>query len=690
MAARKTSYTASDIQVLEGLEPVRKRPAMYIGGTDATGYHHLLWEILDNSVDEVINGYATRIEVTLHADGKTATVTDDGRGIPVDLMPKYKKPALEVILTTLHSGGKFEQGNYIHSGGLHGVGSSVVNALSSELIARVKRDGKHHVQTYSKGLATSKLKAEGNARGTGTSMTFTPDAEIFGLKQKFDAALIRDRLEAKSYLHRGMIVVFRDETQKPAVEDTFQHDGGIAEYLAKVVAQRGKNTVPAAPRAPSPETEKAVAVTTDEGVPETDLTEQGGEIPSVPAAAPLQIPPGALFYKASEGDVRCELALVWTEATDEHLRSYVNGIPTPNGGTHEAGVRSGVVKAVRNYLETHGLAPKGVTLTAEDIREGICAILSSYVVEPQFQGQTKGKLNNPEVTAQIDGVVRPALENWLNENKTVAEPVVARIILAARAREASRAAAQQVTRKTAISHRLNLPGKLADCASTNPSESELFIVEGDSAGGSAKQGRDRRTQAILPLRGKVLNSEQASTEKIGQNKELQDIVSALGCGIGDEYEEVRLRYGKIFLLMDADSDGHHISTLLLTFFYRHMTKLITGGHVYLAQPPLYKIEIGKDTYWALDDKERERILKEKQKGNAKPVIMRFKGLGEMSAEALKQTTLDPKRRLSLKVTIKQGDELQTEQTINELFGKDVSARFKFIMERAGEVKELDV
>ncbi|HEY2027868.1 MAG TPA: DNA topoisomerase IV subunit B [Myxococcales bacterium] len=690
MAARKTSYTASDIQVLEGLEPVRKRPAMYIGGTDATGYHHLLWEILDNSVDEVINGYATRIEVTLHADGKTATVTDDGRGIPVDLMPKYKKPALEVILTTLHSGGKFEQGNYIHSGGLHGVGSSVVNALSSELIARVKRDGKHHVQTYSKGLATSKLKAEGNARGTGTSMTFTPDAEIFGLKQKFGAALIRDRLEAKSYLHRGMIVVFRDETQKPAVEDTFQHDGGIAEYLAKVVAQRGKNTVPAAPRAPSPETEKAVAVTTDEGVPETDLTEQGGEIPSVPAAAPLQIPPGALFYKASEGDVRCELALVWTEATDEHLRSYVNGIPTPNGGTHEAGVRSGVVKAVRNYLETHGLAPKGVTLTAEDIREGICAILSSYVVEPQFQGQTKGKLNNPEVTAQIDGVVRPALENWLNENKTVAEPVVARIILAARAREASRAAAQQVTRKTAISHRLNLPGKLADCASTNPSESELFIVEGDSAGGSAKQGRDRRTQAILPLRGKVLNSEQASTEKIGQNKELQDIVSALGCGIGDEYEEVRLRYGKIFLLMDADSDGHHISTLLLTFFYRHMTKLITGGHVYLAQPPLYKIEIGKDTYWALDDKERERILKEKQKGNAKPVIMRFKGLGEMSAEALKQTTLDPKRRLSLKVTIKQGDELQTEQTINELFGKDVSARFKFIMERAGEVKELDV
>ncbi|HEY5676274.1 MAG TPA: ATP-binding protein, partial [Myxococcales bacterium] len=456
MAVRKTRYSAADIQVLEGLEPVRKRPAMYIGGTDASGYHHLLWELLDNSVDEVINGYASRIEVTLHKDGKTATVTDDGRGIPVDVMPKYKKSALEVILTTLHSGGKFEQGNYIHSGGLHGVGSSVVNALSSKLVARVKRDGKHHVQEYSKGVATSKLKAEGNARGTGTSITFTPDAEIFGLRAKFDAALIRDRLEAKSYLHRGMAVVFRDESQSPPLEDVFQHDGGIAEYLAKVVAQRGKNTVPAAQRVPPP-AEPAPVATTEEGLPE-DLTAQGGEIPSVPPVAGMQIPPGALFYKQSEGDVRLEIALVWTEATDEHVRSYVNGIPTPNGGTHEGGLRSGIVKAVRNYLETHGLAPKGVTLTAEDIREGIVVILSAYVVDPQFQGQTKGRLNNPETTAQVEGVVRPALEKWLNDNKTVAEPIVARIILAARAREASRAAAQQVTRKTAVSHRLNLPG----------------------------------------------------------------------------------------------------------------------------------------------------------------------------------------------------------------------------------------
>jgi DNA gyrase subunit B len=705
MAGRKTTYNAADIQVLEGLEPVRKRPAMYIGGTDATGYHHLLWEILDNSVDEVINGYAARIEVTLHKDGKTVTVSDDGRGIPIDVMPKYKKPALEVILTTLHSGGKFDQESYIHSGGLHGVGSSVVNALSSTLIVRVKRDGKHHVQSYAKGLATSKLKAEGNARGTGTSTTFTPDAEIFGLKARFDAEMIRDRLEAKSYLHRGMTVVFRDETKSPAVEDTYQHDGGISEYLAKVVAQRGKNTVPGSQRAPAPAAAGPV-VTTEEGVAQ-EVTSQGGEIPTVPPVAPLAIPAGALFYKTSgggagsagdgrspegagSGEVRLEVALVWTEATDEHLRSYVNGIPTPNGGTHEAGLRSGVVKAVRNYLEVHGLAPKGVTLTAEDIREGICAILSAYVVEPQFQGQTKGRLNNPETAAQVDGVVRPALEKWLNENKAVAEPVVARIILAARAREASRAAAQQVTRKTAVSHRLNLPGKLSDCASTNPADSELFIVEGDSAGGSAKQGRDRRTQAILPLRGKVLNAEQASVEKIGQNKELQDIVSALGCGIGADFRLENLRYRKIFLLMDADSDGHHISTLLLTFFYRHMRELIRQGHVFIAQPPLFKIEIGKDTYWALDEADRERILRDHGKGNAKPNIMRFKGLGEMTADELKSTTLDAKKRVALRVTIPESEALLTEQTINDLLGKDVSARFKFIMERAGEVKDLDV
>lgn len=643
MATKKESYTGADIQVLEGLEPVRKRPAMYIGGTDSTGYHHLLWEIVDNSVDEVINGFASLIEVTLHKGAKSITVVDNGRGIPVDMMPKHKKPAVEVILTTLHAGGKFEQGNYIHSGGLHGVGSSVVNALTSKLLIEIKKDGKRHVQSYARGRATSALKVEGPARGTGTSITFEPDAEIFGEKQKFDAALVRERLEAKSYLHKGMTVVWKDETATPAVSETFKHDGGIAEYLTKVVSERQKPIVPA------------------------------GSTP---------------FYFSRDNEVRLEVSLAWTEATDEHIRSYVNGIPTNLGGTHEAGLRAAIVKAMRNYIETHGLTPKGVTLTAEDIREGITAILSVYVVEPQFQGQTKGRLNNPETTAQVDSAVRPVLEKWFNDNKSIAEALLARIILAARAREASRAASAAISRKSAVSHRLNLPGKLADCSSTDPASSELFIVEGDSAGGSAKQGRDRRTQAILPLRGKVLNAEQASTDKVATNKELQDIVSALGCGIGSDFDITKLRYGRVFLLMDADSDGHHIATLLLTFFYRHLRPLIEAGAVHIAQPPLYRVDIGKETYWALDEPDRDRIIREKAKGNAKPNIMRFKGLGEMTADELKQTTLDAKNRISLRVTI--DNALETDRIINDLMGKDVSARYKFITEMAGEVQELDV
>jgi DNA gyrase subunit B/topoisomerase-4 subunit B len=638
-----TRYDASDIQVLEGLEPVRTRPGMYIGGTGADGYHHLLWEIVDNSVDEVMNGHASHIEVRLHKNGTTVTVTDDGRGIPVDMMPKYKKSALEVILTTLHSGGKFEKKNYTHSGGLHGVGSSVVNALSTELIAQVKRGGKHYEQRFSRGKPTTKLLTQGNARGTGTTITFTPDPDIFGAKLKFDPDLIRERLESKSYLHKGCAIRFIDETTSPRSEVTYRHDGGIAEYIQKLIAERGKSLVPA------------------------------GSTP---------------FYKSHENGVKLELALAWSEATDELVKSYVNGIPTRSGGTHENGLKSGVVKAVRNYIETHGLTPKGVSLTAEDIREGMVCVLSTYVVEPQFQGQTKERLNNPEVQGQVDNVVRPAVEKWLNDNKSIAEAVVARIILAARAREASRAASQAVSRKSAVSHKLNLPGKLADCSSTDPEESELFIVEGDSAGGSAKQGRDRHTQAILPLRGKVLNAEQASTDKVAGNKELQDIASALGCGLGADVDLSRLRYGKIFLLMDADADGLHISTLLLTFFYRHLRPLILNGHVYIAQPPLYRVDIGKETYWALDDEHKDAIIKEKAKGNARPNIMRFKGLGEMTPDELKMTTLDKKRRLALKVEI--DNELETDRTINELLGKDVSARFRFIMERAGEVQELDV
>ncbi|MFI5197252.1 MAG: type IIA DNA topoisomerase subunit B [Thermoanaerobaculia bacterium] len=636
-----TTYTARDIIVLEGLEPVRKRPAMYIGGVDARGLHHLVNEIVDNAIDEVINGYATRLEVTLFPDGKEIEVTDNGRGIPVDVHPKYKKSALELILTTLHAGGKFEQGNYIHSGGLHGVGSSVVCALSSEMTAVVRRDGHEWKQTYAQGRATSKVvKISGaeKVRGSGTTIRFRPDEEIFG-KLSFDAHEIRERLEATTYLHRGLRVVFLDETQKPAVREEMSHEGGLADWLTHVAAQRGKG-----------------------------LT-------------------GGVFSLARDGEPRLELALVWTEATDEHVRSYVNGVSTPSGGTHENGLRSGVTKAVRNFVDTHELLPKGVAVTAEDIREGLVALLSAYVLEPQFQGQTKDRLNNPEVAAQVDGAVRPALEKWLNENPTLAEQIIGRIVLASRAREASRAAAQQVTRKTAVSHRLNLPGKLADCSSTDPATSELFIVEGDSAGGSAKQGRDRHTQAILPLRGKVLNAEQANAAKVSGNRELSDIVSALGCGVGADFDIAKLRYGKVFLLMDADADGHHISTLLLTFFWRHLPKLIEAGHVYLAQPPLYRIDAARETHWALDEKERDAILARLPK-NVKPDIMRFKGLGEMMPEQLKQTTLDPQRRRALKVVVP--SVLEAERVLGELMGKDASARYRFITERAKEADDLDV
>ena len=398
--------------------------------------------------------------------------------------------------------------------------------------------------------------------------------------------------------------------------------------------------------------------------------------------------PFVLARDGEDGGVRLDVALQWTQSTDEHVRSYVNGIPTGSGGTHENGFRSGLGKAVRNFIETHNLSPKGVTITAEDIREGLVAVLSVFLAEPQFQGQTKDRLNNPEAMALIDSAVRPALEHWLNTNISVAESIVARIILAARAREASRAAQQEVTRKTAMSSRLTLPGKLSDCSTSNREESEIFIVEGDSAGGSAKQGRDRSRQAILPLRGKVLNTESASLAKVLENKELSDLVTALGCGLGKNFDPARLRYGKIIILADADSDGHHIATLLLTFIYRHMPGLITQGSVFLAQPPLYRIDVGKDTYWALDDGHKERILKLHGNGRSNPEITRFKGLGEMMPKVLWETTLNPRTRRLLKVEI--SDQIITDRVINELMGKDPSARFRFIMDRAEEAEELDV
>jgi DNA gyrase subunit B/topoisomerase-4 subunit B len=632
------AYTAKDITVLEGLEPVRRRPGMYIGGVGTAGLHHLVSEILDNSIDEVMNGHASNIWVTLHKDGSSITIEDDGRGIPVDKHPTSKKSALEVIFTVLHAGGKFDHDNYKTSGGLHGVGASVVNALSKELIATVRRDGAEWEQRFRQGKPLGPPKKIGPARGSGTRVYFHPDPGIFP-KIELEAAIIRERLEVASYLHKGVKIAFEDEGEK--TKETFEHSEGLLAYLKKIVAERG--------------------------------------------ARPVH---DAAFSLEKQNGMRVDLVLQWTEATDEHVRSYVNGIPTGSGGTHENGMRAGLGKAVRNYIDTHNLSPKGVTLTAEDIREGLTGVLSVFVSEPQFQGQTKDRLNNPEVLSAVDSVVRPALEQWLNTNRTLAESIVARAILAARAREASRAAQAEVTRKSATSGRLNLPGKLSDCTGTGRSDSELFIVEGDSAGGSAKQGRDRARQAILPLRGKVLNTESVPLPKVLENKELSDLVTALGCGLGKNFDLSRLRYGKLIILADADSDGNHIATLLLTFIYRHIPQLLNEGKVYLAQPPLYRIDIGKDTYWALDDAQRDALLKKHGSGRGKPEITRFKGLGEMMPKVLWETTLNPKTRRLLRVDI--SDQIVTDRVINELMGKDASARFRFIMERADEAEELDV
>lgn len=639
-AAKTTakSYAADDIEVLEGLDPVRRRPSMYIGGVDTRGLHHLVWEIVDNSVDEFLAGEADTIKVTLHQDASSISVEDNGRGIPVDTHKKLKKSALEVILTTLHAGGKFSNKNYARSGGLHGVGSSVVNALSSEMVATVHRDGHEWLQRFKRGKPTTPVKQIRPFRGHGTTIFFRPDEEIFR-RVHFSADTIRQHLEDISYIHAGLKITFVDEPRGERHE--LSHPEGIRAYLNKLIAEESKK----------------------------------------PVHEPL------LAAEKDEKSVRVEFVLKWTESTDEQIRSYVNGIRTRAGGTHEAGLRSAVARAVRNYMDVHDIKQKGLSITPDDIREGLVAILSIFHPDPMFQGQTKDKLNNPEVSSVVESLVRPQLEGWLNNNPSVADAVVGRIVLSARARLASREAQSEVRRKTPGSRKTNLPGKLLDCRSNRPEESELFIVEGDSAGGTAAAGRDSLTQAVLPLRGKILNTESLGLSKILQNNEIKDIVQALGAGVGGNFDPHALRYQRIILLMDADSDGYHISTLLLTFFFRHMRDLIFQGKLFIGQPPLFKITSGRDVHYALDERARDEIL-QSLPANRTPDIQRFKGLGEMNAIQLKETTLDPTRRTLLRVDIDSA--IEADKTFAQLLGKDASERYRVIMEEASEIDDLDV
>ncbi|MDH5457836.1 MAG: type IIA DNA topoisomerase subunit B [Nitrospinota bacterium] len=628
-----SSYKAKDIQVLEGLEPVRKRPGMYIGSTSLQGLHHLVWEILDNSVDEALNGHCDQIEIQIKK-GNEITVIDNGRGVPIDNFQKTKKSAMEVLFTTLHSGGKFQEGSYKVSGGLHGVGMAVVCALSESLTATSRRDGFEWTQEFSQGKAKGKLKKGKACRAKGTEISFKPDPEIFP-KIEFNVKSILERAESKAFLNKGLKIIVKEDKQT----HTFQYPEGIKDYIRKIIDSK------------------------------TVLTEEP-------------------FYTEKEDKkLRMETAFAWTSKTDTVIHSYANAIRTIDGGTHENGFRNGITKALKAYIDRRKLLPKGITgITSDDAKEGLVAIINVYLQgDVEFQGQTKGRLNS-DITSQVESVVKDSLEHYLHDHQSVGDLIANRVILAAQARIASRQAKDSVNRKTHISHRLNLPGKLSDCASTDREESELFICEGDSAGGSSKQARDRKTQAILPIRGKILNVETAAQDKINANSEIKNIVSALGAGIEPKFEYDKLRYGKIILMTDADVDGAHICSLLLTFFYRYMPQLIKGGHLFIAQPPLYRIDAGKKVFYAVDDKEKDKMIKTLNGANYE--VGRFKGLGEMPSQDLKSTTMDKGKRTLIRVTIENNK--RTDKTFDRLMGKEAQHRFKFIKERAPFFKELDV
>ncbi len=649
-------YSAKNINVLKGLEAVRKRPAMYIGDVSSRGLHHLINEVVDNSIDEALGGYNDRVIVTIKKDG-SVSVEDRGRGIPVDMHPVEKRSALEVVMTVLHAGGKFDKDSYKVSGGLHGVGVSVVNALSEKMTAEVRRDNKIYFQEYHKGIPVEKVKQIGTYKGdqTGTTITFIPDREIFKTI-KFNFETVAERLRELAYLNKEVTMFLKDEND--GQEETYRFKGGLIDFVKYLDEHRTALHKP-------------------------------------------------VYIEGEKDNTPVEISFEYSDSYSENVHSYVNNINTIEGGTHLVGFRTALTRTLNNYAYKNNLIKENskITLTGDDFREGLTAVLSVKVMEPQFEGQTKTKLGNSEVKSVVETIVGEKLSEYLEENPSVGKKIIDKCMRAAEAREASRKARDLVRRKNALDS-MHLPGKLADCSINDPEHCEIYIVEGDSAGGSAKQGRDRRFQAILPIKGKILNVEKAKLNKILENLEIQAMVAALGAGIGEEFNPEKSRYGKIILMTDADVDGSHIRTLLLTFFYRHMKELITSGRVYIAQPPLYKVKKGKEEHYAFDDEERDKVLKQFRKdmkakagvveddeevdeeGQPKGVtISRYKGLGEMNPEQLWSTTMNPETRTVLQVNVESA--AAADKIFETLMGDAVEPRRAFI-EKHAKYAKLDI